>query len=52
MTQSIVPKQTSKIIQIGSINRANTDFVTTARYTAKNKRGAFSITVTMGHKFF
>jgi hypothetical protein len=52
MTQSIVPKLTSKIIQIGSINRANTDFVTTSRYTAKNKRGAFSITVTMGHKFF
>ena len=52
MTQPIVPKQTSKIIQIGSINRANTDFVTTSRYTAKNKRGAFSITVTMGHKFF
>lgn len=52
MTQSIIPKLTSKIIQIGSINRANTDFVTTSRYTAKNKRGAFSITVTMGHKFF
>ena len=52
MTQSIIPKLTSKIIQIGSINRANTDFVTTSRYTAKSKRGAFSITVTMGHKFF
>lgn len=52
ITQAIIPKLTSKIIQIGSINRANTDFVTSSRYTAKSKRGAFSITVTMGHKFF
>nr|YP_010170413.1 ribosomal protein S3 [Phanerochaete carnosa]QRZ60395.1 ribosomal protein S3 [Phanerochaete carnosa] len=52
ITQPLVPKLTSKIIQIGSINRANTEFVTTSRYTAKSKRGAFSITVTMGHKFF
>ena len=52
ITQAIIPKLTSKIIQKGSINRANTDFVTTSRYTAKSKRGAFSITVTMGHKFF
>ena len=52
ITQPIIPKLTTKIMQIGTINRANTDFVTTSRYTAKSKRGAFSITVTMGHKFF
>ena len=52
LTQPIIPKITTKIIQKGSINRTNTDFVTTSRYTGKNKRGAFSITVTIGHKFF
>ena len=52
VTQPIIPKRTTKVIQKGSINRTNTDFVTSSRFTAKNKRGAFSITITMGHKFF
>lgn len=52
LTQPIIPRLTTKIMQKGSIKRANTDIVTTSRFTGKNKRGAFSITVTMGYKFF
>ncbi|BDI12877.1 hypothetical protein (mitochondrion) [Phanerochaete sordida] len=52
LTQPIIPRLTTKIMQKGSIKRGNTDIVTTSRFTGKNKRGAFSITVTMGYKFF
>lgn len=52
MTEPFIPKKSFKVLQTGSIKRANTDFVTTSRFTSKNKRGAFSITVTIGHKFF
>ena len=48
----IVPRRTVKKIQYGSLARSKSNFVTTARLTQKNKRGSFSFTVSIGHKFF
>ena len=51
-SQKIVPRFSSRVTQRGSLSRTNTDLITKSRLTAKNRRGAFSFTVTMGHKFF
>ena len=51
-SERIIPKRTSMSFQKGKLNRNTTSFVTTNRFTSKSRRGAFSITVTMGHKFF
>ena len=48
----IVPRRTVKKIQYGSLARSKSNYVTTARLTQKNKRGSFSFTVSIGHKFF
>ena len=48
----IVPRRTVKKIQHGSLARSKSNYVTTARLTQKNKRGSFSFTVSIGHKFF
>lgn len=50
LTQRVIPRKTVKIITSGSFSRAKTMFIETARFTNKNKRGAFSLTVTLGHK--
>ena len=50
--QRLTNRNTTMIFQKGSLNRVSSDLLTTARYTSKRIRGAFSITVTMGHKFF
>lgn len=52
MRGKIVPRRTVKKIQYGSLARSKSNYVTTARLTQKNKRGAFSFTVSIGHKFF
>ena len=52
LTQRVVPKLTVKTIQRGTLARGKAQFVDTARFTNKNKRGSFSITVTTGHFFF
>ena len=52
LSQKIVPRFTSRTIQRGNLGQTKADFITTSRFTNKNKRGAFSITITMGHKFF
>lgn len=52
LSQRIVPRFTSRTIQRGNLGQTKADFITTSRFTNKNKRGAFSFTVTMGHKFF
>ena len=52
LSQKIVPRFTSRTIQRGNLGKTKADFITTSRFTNKNKRGAFSFTVTMGHKFF
>ena len=48
----IVPRRTVKKIQYGSLARCKSNYITNARYTQKNKRGSFSFTVSIGHKFF
>ena len=50
--QKVVPKRTTNTYNSGTLNRVKTDLVTKSRYSARSKRGAFSITITMGHKFF
>ena len=52
MRGKIVPRRTVKKIQYGSLARCKSNYITNARYTQKNKRGSFSFTVSIGHKFF
>nr|QWL17546.1 ribosomal protein S3 [Chroogomphus rutilus] len=49
MTQRVVPRKTVKFIQKGSLSRTKSIFVENARFTNKNKRGSFSLTVTSGY---
>jgi hypothetical protein len=49
LTQRIQRRVKSKIIQKGSLARANTDLVNTNTFINKNKRGVFSITIKTGH---
>ena len=50
--QSIIPRKTVKTIQKGSLARRHTDFLTISKYTAKNRRGIFCYTITIGHKYY
>ena len=52
MRGKIIPRRSVNKIQYGSLARSKSNYVTTARLTQKNKRGSFSFTVSMGHKFF
>nr|YP_009471401.1 ribosomal protein S3 [Trametes hirsuta]AVG72792.1 ribosomal protein S3 [Trametes hirsuta]WVH38255.1 ribosomal protein S3 [Trametes maxima] len=52
MKGKIVPRRSVKKIQYGSLARSKANYITTARLTQKNKRGSFSFTVSIGHKFF
>ncbi len=52
LTQRVVPRLTVKTIQRGTLARGKAQFVNSARFSNKNKRGSFCITVTMGHIFF
>ncbi len=49
LTQRIQRRVKSKIIQKGSLARANTDLINTNTFVNKNKRGVFSITIKTGH---
>ena len=49
LTQRIIPRKTVKTITKGSLARGKVIFLDKGRFTSKNKRGAFSITVTTGH---
>lgn len=49
LTQKIKRRVKSKIIQKGSLARANTDLINTKTFANKNKRGVFSITIKTGH---
>jgi len=51
ITQRVVPRFTVQSIQIGSLARGKINYVDTSRFTHKNKRGAFSFTVTTSHIF-
>lgn len=52
LAQKIVPRFTSQTYQEGSLTRTNASIVTSSRFSSKNRKGAYSITVSMGHKFF
>ena len=52
MRGKIIPRRTVKKIQYGSLARSKSNYVTSHRYTQKNKRGSFTFTVQIGHKFF
>lgn len=47
-TQRIVPKKTVKIKDLGNLARKKTMLVENARFSNKNKRGSFSISVSTG----
>jgi len=51
MTHRIVPKKTVKVIRKGNLNKNNITFVDEARYTNKNKRGAFTLSISLRHYF-
>jgi len=52
LTQRVIPRLTVKTIQRGTLARGKAQFVDSARFTNKNKRGSFSITVNYGTYFF
>jgi len=49
MTQGMRARYTVQTKQSGSLARAKVEFVERSRFTGKNKRGAYSFTVTMSH---
>jgi hypothetical protein len=49
LTEKVVPRRTVRTFQIGSLARGKANIVKTDRYTRKNKRGCFSVTVKTGH---
>uniref|UniRef100_UPI0030FE5FCF ribosomal protein S3 n=1 Tax=Singerocybe alboinfundibuliformis TaxID=1346812 RepID=UPI0030FE5FCF len=51
LTQRVIPRKTVKISRRGASARGKINYSDVARYTNKNKRGAFSITVTSGQIF-
>jgi len=51
ITQRVVPRFTVQSLQMGSLARGKINFTDSSRITLKNKRGAFSFTVTTSHIF-
>lgn len=51
MTQRVIPRLSTRVIQRGAIARGKINYVDWSRVNLKNKRGAHSITVTMSHVF-
>lgn len=49
LIQKVIPRKTMYNFQTGSLARAKANFVQTSRFSNKNKRGAYSITVNIGH---
>nr|YP_009348164.1 hypothetical protein [Hericium coralloides]APX41117.1 hypothetical protein [Hericium coralloides] len=49
LSKNLSVKVKSKTIQRGTLARTKATFVSTSRFTSKNRRGAFSITVNTGH---
>ena len=48
----IIPRRTVKTLQFGNLSRNCNNFDTLAKFTAKNRKGVFCYTLTMGHKFY
>jgi hypothetical protein len=51
ITQRVVPRFTVQSVQMGSLARGKVNYIDSSRFTHKNKRGAFSFTVTTSHIF-
>jgi len=51
LTHRVIPRKTVKTIRRGAAATGKINFSDVARYTNKNKRGAFSITVSSGQNF-
>jgi len=49
MTQKMRPRFTVQMKQNGSLARVKVDYTEKSRFTSKNKRGAFSFTISIGH---
>jgi hypothetical protein len=52
MKYRVIPRKTVKIVQRGSSSIGKINYSDVSRYTNKNKRGSFSITIKSGHNFF
>ena len=52
LSQKVIPRFTVQTFQDGSLARTKANIVTSSRFTHKNKRGTFSITVSVGQGFF
>lgn len=52
LSQKVIPRFTVQTFQEGSLARTKANIVTSSRFTHKNKRGTFSITVSVGQGFF
>jgi len=49
LTQRIIPRKTVKTIRKGTLAKGKINFLDEARYTNKNKRGAFTLIISLGH---
>ena len=49
MTQKVIPRISSRVLQRGAISQSKVTYVDWSRVNLKNRRGAHSITVTMSH---
>jgi hypothetical protein len=52
LNNKMVPRKTVKIIRRGAIAKGKFNYLDVARFTNKNKRGAYSITVSSGQNLF
>src|SRR6266568_4271492 len=52
LNNRIVPRKTVKTIRRGAVAKGKINYLDVARYTNKNKRGAYSITVSSGQNYF
>jgi hypothetical protein len=51
LTQRVVPRKTVKTTIRGALAAGKVNYSEVARLTKKNKRGAFSVTITSGHNY-
>lgn len=52
MKYKVIPRKTTRIVRRGSSSVGKINYLDISRYTNKNKRGAFSITIKSGQNFF
>jgi hypothetical protein len=51
-TERFKPKKTVQTVQIGSLSKNLVNFVNTASFTAKNKKGTFNIKIWMSSSYY